>query len=489
MARNIGIFFTVALASFIISQSIVAPSAEAGCFSVVVGRDASADGSVIMAHNEDDSPPQVVHHRKIPRKEHDPNDVVVLTNGGVLKQVEETWAYIWAEMPGMTFSDSYLNEWGVAIASDNCPSREDNPEFTDEGINYMLRRLIVERSKTARDGVLLAGKLVERFGYDASGRTYVICDPNEGWLFCAINGKHWLAKRVPDDEVAIIANTLTIREVDLDDSDNFLASEDIIDYAVSRGWYDPDGGAPFDFAAAYAAPDVAADSANICRQWRGLELISPEPIPLGTKLPFSVKPDTKLSVSDVMEILRDHYEGTDMYGVSEFTGSPHEGVFRPICCWSTQTSFVAQLRNDIPLDIGIVYWMSLAPPCASFYIPFHFGIDEFPVGYATDAGIPEDDALEKLQATPFEVVEQNTYQTFYNFYLKIHDDHNKFAKNTRAEVRKIEKRAFSEQGRIEEAALKLYESDKTSAMSLLANYSRGLYHSACEAMTRVIPKE
>ena len=68
----------------------------------------------------------------------------MLRNGGSLGQVEQTWAYIWSEMPGMSFSDSYVNEWGVTVASDNCPSREDKPELTDGGIGYMLRRLVAE---------------------------------------------------------------------------------------------------------------------------------------------------------------------------------------------------------------------------------------------------------------------------------------------------------------------------------------------------------
>jgi dipeptidase len=84
-----------------------------GCFAVVVGKEASVDGYVIMAHNEDDDPPQIVNHYKVPRKKHASGKKVRLRNGGELNQVEETWSYIWSEMPGMLFSDGYINEWGV----------------------------------------------------------------------------------------------------------------------------------------------------------------------------------------------------------------------------------------------------------------------------------------------------------------------------------------------------------------------------------------
>ncbi|MFC1636188.1 C69 family dipeptidase, partial [Planctomycetota bacterium] len=93
-----------------------------GCFSIVVGKKASTDGYVVVAHNEDDGAPQIVNHHKIARKRHAPGEKVHLLNGGRLEQVEQTWAYIWSEMPGMHYSDSFINEWGVSVTSDNCPS-------------------------------------------------------------------------------------------------------------------------------------------------------------------------------------------------------------------------------------------------------------------------------------------------------------------------------------------------------------------------------
>jgi dipeptidase len=267
--------------------ALIPAAAYGGCFSIVVGGKASANGYVIMAHNEDDAAPQIVNHHKIPRKRHAPGDKVRLRNGGTLDQVEQTWAYMWSEMPGMLFSDSYINEWGVGVTSDNCPSREDRPEITDGGIGYMLRRLVAQRARTAREGVLLAGKLVERFGYIDSGRTYVICDPEQGWLFCVVNGKRWLAQRVADDQVAMVANTYTIRQVDLSDKGRFLGSKGIIEYARSRRWYNPQVDGAFDFARAYADPTSASHPSNLAssrfgraksclfRWCRGVKLVWP----------------------------------------------------------------------------------------------------------------------------------------------------------------------------------------------------------------------
>jgi len=468
---------------------LVAPAWGDGCFTIVVGKDASADGYVIMAHNEDDSPPQIVNHHKIPRMRHESGEKVNLIDGGELDQVPETWAYIWSEMPGMIFSDSYINEWGVSVASDNCPSREDEPEITDGGISYMLRRLVAERAKTAREGVLLAGELVERFGYDASGRTYIICDPEEGWFFCAINGKRWLAQRVADDQVAMVANTYSVREVDLTDKDNFLASADIIEYAVSRGWYNPDTDGLFDFASVYSDPDVASDSSNFCRQWSGLRQIASDPIPLDQELPFSVKPTYELDVAAVMKILRDHYEGTQLYQSSAYTGSPHENRINTICNWDTQTSFVAQLRKNMPLDIGIVYWVSLASPCASFYLPFHFGIAKFPDGLSSAGATPTIESYQERMNSPFEVDMLEGFWTFSTFNYRIDDAYKDKIPELETEIEQFEKRALALQRPLEVAAGQLYSVDKTTALEILTNYSEGLYLSAMEAMNRVLSEK
>ena len=476
----------IAAALILTIPVLLLAASDDGCYGIVVGKDASVDGHVIMAHNEDDGPPQIVNHHKVPRVKHRPKEKVALNGGGELDQVELTWAYIWSEMPEMTFSDSYLNEWGVCIASDNCPSREDNPDITDGGISYMLRRLVAERAKTAREGVLIAGKLVERFGYDASGRTYTICDPDEGWLFCAVNGKHWLAKRVQDNEVAVIANTYTVREVDLSDSRNLLASRDIIEYAVSREWYDPENDGPFDFAAVYANPRVASDSSNICRQWGGLRHISSEPIPLDTKLPFSVIPKCKLDVAAVMKILRDHYEDTELYDSPPESGNPHEAGVRTICAFSTQTSFVAQLRKNMPLDIGIVYWVCLSTPCTSCFTPFHFGITEFPSGFSSTGGSPSEELYRAKIESPFEVDTLEAFWTFKNFQQKIDPAYGTKIANVNEAMASIEQDAMRNQDQVEENALKLYTTDRVAASEMLFDYSNGVYHSAMEAMREVL---
>ncbi len=404
---------------FLIIFTLLTASPVDACFTIVVGKDASADGFVLVAHNEDDSPPQIVNHHKIPGQTHQPYEKVKLLNGGSVEQVSVTFSYIFSEMPEMDYSDSFVNEWGLCICSNSCTSKEDQPEITEGGIGKMLRLIIAQRAKTARQGVLLAADLIEKFGYLGSGRTYVIADPNEGWLFCAINGKHWLAQRVPDNHVAMVANTYTIHHVDIADGNNFLACSDIIEYATEKGWYDPTKDGRFDFAAAYANPENAKSPTNYGRQWAGLSHVSEDKILIGPLLPFSIKPKEKIDVQKLMEILR----FDDIRAKPELMKqcSKEEKGTCMICRASTQTSFIAQLRNNMPGDIGIVYWLCLSQPGSSFYIPFYFGIDKFPQGYCLESRRPTKKEFEQKINAPFNPDPNEAFWTFSNYSNKVKD--------------------------------------------------------------------
>ena len=182
-------------------------SSAYGCTTIIVGKKASQDGSVLFGHNEDDSGRRVVNIWRVPRIKHQPDEMVRLVNGDEIPQVEETWSLLWFQVNGLKFSDYFMNEWGVCVGTDACRSREEQTVIDQGRIGYMLRRIVAERAKTAREGVTIAGELLDKLGYASSGRTMAICDAEEGWLLSIVAGKHWVAQRVPDDEVAILPNT------------------------------------------------------------------------------------------------------------------------------------------------------------------------------------------------------------------------------------------------------------------------------------------
>ena len=453
------------------------------CSSIIVGKNASANGYVMLGHTEDISPQPVINQHKLPRKQHEPGEITTLPRGGQLNQVEQTWACIWSEVPGEDFCDGYLNEWGVTIASDRCPSREGTSDLAEDGIGRMLRRLVARRATTAREGVKLAGELVEKFGYYSTGRTYAICDPNEGWVFCAIQGRHWLAQRVPDDHVAVIANSYTVREADLADTLNFLAATDLVDYATSRGWYDPDKDSVFDFAKVYADSGAAAASYNVCRQWSGLRYVVDDTVHADwANLPFSLKADKKMGVLDVMEILRHHYENTALYQLPSDASSPHESQFMTTCSRRSQMSFVAELRADRPKETGFVYWLSLGKPCYSYLVPFYFGMDRFPDAYYTQPDVPDSVLVSRMITGERPSDFKPAFLKFCNYSHQVDSNYAALGQPARQAQFEHDNRTMELRDQVEASAAELLQSDREQAIAKLVSFSEARYLAALKSM-------
>jgi len=458
---------------------MIPASSILGCFAVVVGKNASSDGSVIFGHNEQDGGDRILNFRKIPSMTHDPDEVINLVKGGTLAEVPKTYSFIWSENPGLEFSDTYINEWGVAVGSDGCGTKEDSyddlvarGDIVDGGIGYLLRIMIIQRAKTARDGIHVAGELLDRFGYSDSGRTLVVADPNEAWMLSIIRGKHWLAKRVPDDEVVILPNVHIITDVNLEDEDNYIGSPDIVDYAIKRGWYSPSSGKPFIFRDVYNPPNQ-----NLWdpRQWRGQSLVAErtKDIPETEQLPFSVKPDKKLSVKDVITILRYHGE----------TGS--------LCAPGTLEGAVFQLRDWIPPEIGCVYWRTSNEPCTSVMIPWYLGITGIPESYHKPVSIDKQLTVKHHMSPPegtFEPDDNHTWWAFKKLQDVINSDRQNLLPKAREVLDEFEEKLFDDQAVTEVNALKLLSKDRELAQSDLTEYSWKLSDKAIEMANEMYDK-
>ena len=446
------------------------------CFAVIVGREASADGSVLVGHNEENYGQHVLNFRRVGRYAYEPGSMVRLRRGGELEQVRQTWAFLWSEIPGQEFSDGYLNEWGVAIVSDACPTREAEYEVLVEageirggGIGYMLRRLVAQRARSAREGVQLAGRLVERFGYVHSGRTYVIADPNEAWLLSVVRGRRWVARRVPDDSVVVLPNVHIIAEVDLADADNFLASGDLIDYALRRDWFNPDAGEPFSFSKAYRAEGRDAVDP---RRWWGQQLVlgRRDDRPPEGPLPFAVKPARKMTVASVAAVLRDR------------SGPVHLHKTR------TQESAVFELRSGMPRQIGCVYWRTTARPDISVYTPWYLGIDETPDCCYRAAEVGVQLTLDHHFQPPEGTYDPDPGLAWWRFQAlqdAVDEDYRGRAPTVREAWSIFENRAFGSRQSVEQRVLRLWETDHAAARSALTRYSADLSARACREAARL----
>ncbi len=455
--------------------------ASFNCYSMVVGKKASVDGAVLFAHNEDDTNPQVVNWFKTPRQAHPAGAILHLPGGVTLPQMRETAGFLWLEMPGQDFSDSYLNEWGVAIGSDQCTSRLQKTDSVGGAIGYWLRRLMAERAKSARQAVQIGGALIEKFGYAASGRSYIIADPNEAWVLAAVQGKIWVAQRVPDDQVLVIPNYYTIDRIDLADTNNFRGNPQVIAFAQAHGWYDPERDGAFSFRRAYNHPKSAVHHSNVRRMWRGVNLLADTSYSIDAEFPFAFHPRRKLSVADLIAVLRDHYEGTP-YDLSQNyqMGSPHLVGDVTICSPNTQYGFVAQLRAHLPPALGAVWWLAPYRPDVQVLIPWYLGITSIPAGYArTDYQT----ALDQHFQPPMDLYEPQPELAFWSFVAwadALDADFGAYFSALRPAILEFEQKLFQSQAEFEQNVLQWYQQDPAKACQALTQYTHALALQAWE---------
>jgi dipeptidase len=356
------------------------------CFTILVGKKASTDGSVFIAHNEDDlNDHNFVDLHKVPRIKHKAGEKEkFLYDRDSIDLPGETFGYFW--ISGSQYvEEQYLNEWGVAITSNSSRSKVINGNGR---IDHNLRRVVIERARTAREAVKLSGSLVDKYGYASSGRVYLIADPNEAWVLEVANGKHWIAKRIPDDEVAIIPNYYVIDDFISSDTLNYLSSPDIIDYAVNNGWYNPQTDKSFNFRKVYCQPERYNAVWNIARKWVILNKFSEKQYKFSDDFPFSLKPKQKINIQLLINALQNHYENTEYENDASIKNmSPHKRSgfnvkdTMNVCNFYNDYSCITQLRNWLPAEIGNINWIAPRYPCIQPFIPWYYGINKISSNY------------------------------------------------------------------------------------------------------------
>ncbi|MBQ0025032.1 MAG: C69 family dipeptidase [Bacteroidales bacterium] len=378
--------------TIVFSSSVTLNSQTLDCFGIIAGCKATADGSVMMAHNEDDGGEQMLNIYAVPAS-------------------KDNVRYLWFEFPRMEQADSFINEYGVCIASDGCGSREDKGELTDGGVLYEVRVAVAKKAHSAREAVSIIGNMVEKYGYRGSGRTYVIADTKEGWICSVVQGKHWVAQRVPDDCVMTIPNYYVIGKVDLSDKANFAGSPDIVDYAISRGWYNPAKDGEFSFRLAYASEKTLQNENNhirhnnAYRHFFGREK--------GDREPIALKPLKPVTLEKMMEALS----------------------LPVICNKGTILATVFHLRGWLPLEEGCVAWNAMGRPNVSVFVPWYLGITEVPAGFGRYSTPAEAEAKHLVDNKDF----RKNYPD--HFYWKYVDSWDVLTKRDKSLQRKMFKAA------------------------------------------------
>ncbi len=440
------------------------------CFTIIAGKNSTSDNAVFIAHNEDDGGDNIfVYMNNI---SNDKSKYIRLKNNAIMNTIEKPNNLFEIEVTNSSFGNSYFNEYGVVITSNACTSREDKPQITNGGIGKLLRKIIARRAKTAREGVEIAGKLILKYGYYASGRNYAIADSNEGWFLHIVNGKHWVAKRIPDDQVAVISNYYTIKDIDLNDKKNYMGSPDIIPYAIKRGWFSKDKDVKdFDFAKVYSNQKNLKNMVNILRQWRATNLLSKKKYKLDDRLPFSFIPRKNIKITDLFNVLRDHYEDTDYDLTDDYKkGSPNTTKNRTICTETTQYSFVAVLRNDLIEELNNLVWLALRRPDTNAYSPFYFTSGIIPSGYSN-------------------IAEKKPEKAFYTF-SKLSDlvdtDYKNRIKKIRKQWRSFEKYAIKQIKKKRKEFTYILKQNKLIAKKIISNFIHNLEYKKWFLATELI---
>ena len=456
------------------------------CTNFIVGKKASADGSVICTYNADDYGlfinlchyPAGTHPKGIMRKifNWDTNKYQ-----GVIPEAPQTYNVI-----------GNINEFQVSIAETTYGGREEMEDSTGILDYGSLIYLALQRSKTAREAIQVMTTLAQTYGYNSGGETFTICDPNEAWIM-EMMGKGpgskdvvWVALRVPDDAICAHANQSRITKFNMNDKANVLYSKDVVSFARSKGWFtgkDKD----FSWRDIYAKPTFGGRRFCDARVWSFFNHFANDfdkylPWALGKDkdaedMPLWIVPNKKVSVQDVMACMRDHYENTPLAldsssvgsGVWEMPYRPTPLRFkvdgknyfneRPVSTHQTAFSYVAQLRSWLPREVGGVLWFGNDDGNMVAYTPIYCGNTTQPECYNT----PGADAVTFSDKNAFWVCNwvSNMVYPRYNQMFP-----------TLKEVRdSLENSYFANQLTIEKQAVALYNTDKAKAISLLNQYS------------------
>jgi len=498
------------------------------CMDVVVGKNATVDGSVITSHtvdgwydaNYNSRNIHVVPGQIFPEgamldiyygmlgDELDPNLPVKI---GEIPQAKETFTY---------FHDAYChgNEFQLLISESTIGQKEELTTFVGEKAIMTIEQLTaiaLQRTKTAREAIKLMGELGEKYGFLPScagmGESLNVSDPEEAWVFeifsvgvgwdpkSGQSGAVWAAQRVPDDELVCVPNISRIREIDLSNQDYFMASDNYMQLAIDHGWYDQASGKPFIWQEAYT-PLLGGWSLSNDWIYIRLHLVYSWAAPSQewdphrdtTTYPFSIKPEKKVSVMDIIELQRSTLSGTvfDMEanpawlipgpdgkcvkspfatpfvdsGTRKLLNIPY---YRPAAREGCSFGVVTQARNWLPDPIGGVIWFYFDNPATSIHVPIYVGVQEIPDSWST------------FNRTQFSL-ESDRWA-----YMLADDLVNRRYQDAILDLREVrdplQAKFFANQEAVEKKALELYNEDPMKAKQFLTEYTHETMAKATKA--------
>ncbi|MDP4281960.1 MAG: C69 family dipeptidase [Bacteroidota bacterium] len=482
----------ICLSFILLAFGLFGINSTRACTNFLISKGASVDGSVMITYAADSH--QLygeLYYR--PAKDYPAGamvEVIEWDTGkplGQIPQVRHTYSVI-----------GNMNEHQVSIGETTYGGRDELQHQKGAIVDYgTLIYFGLQRSKTAREAIHVFGDLVSKYGYSSEGESFSISDPNEVWILEMIGkgdgqlGAVWVARRVPEGYVCGHANQARITQFPLNDPENCIYSPDVISFARSKGYFDGKD-EEFSFSDTYNPLTFGGARGCEARVWSMFNRINAgmskyEDYAMGkleigkwgyctNRMPLWIKPDHKLTLHEVMQLMRDHYEGTKMDMTKDIGGGPYACPYRwrPMN-WtidnenyvneratSTQQTgfvFVSQSRNWLPDPIGGIHWFGVDDTYTTVFSPMYCGMNKIPSAYAVGNG-----SMLKFSST-------SAFWTFNWVSNWAYTRYNVMIKDIQPVQLQLELKYIDEVKSIDKKALALYKTNKAKAIAAITNYS------------------
>jgi dipeptidase len=471
--------------------SVLLINTSFACTNFLITKGASTDGSTMITYAADS-------HVLFGELYHWP--AADYPEGTMMKIYEwDTGKYL-GEIPQAqhTFNvTGNINENQVAIGETTYTGREELQDSTGIVDYGSLMYIALQRARTAREAIRIMTDLVKKHGYASTGESFSISDPNEVWIMeligkgPGITGAVWVARLIPDGYISGHANHARITTFPFQKENNFndpnqstYHSPDVISFAREMGYFDgkdkdfsfSDTYAPLDFGGARFCEARVFSGFNKVNSQMGQYLDYAMGKDLTNRMPLWVKPDKKLSVHDVMQLMRDYYQNTPMDMTQDIGAGPYKNIVRwrpmtwevdgvtylnerAISTQQTGFSFVTQSRNWLPDPIGGIIWFGVDDTYSTVYTPMYCGMTHVPETFAVGNG----SIMEFSDNAGFWVFNQVSnfaYTRYSDMIPEIQEVQQKLEFGYIEEVKGIDK-----------AAAEMYKTNPKQAVEFITNYS------------------
>ncbi len=461
------------------------------CTNFLITKGATVDGSTMISYSADS-------HVLFGELYHWP--AADYPEGAMMKIYEwDTGKYL-GEIPQVRHTFNVvgnINEYQVAIGETTYTGREelwDSTGLVDYGT---LIYTALQRSRTAREAIHIMTDLVAKYGYHSTGESFSISDANEVWIMeligkgPGVKGAVWVARMIPDGYISGHANHARITTFPFNKVNDFndpkqttFHSSDVITFAREKGYYSgndkdfsfSDVYAPIDFGGARFCEARVFSGFNKVNSQMGQYLDYAMGKDLKNRMPLWVKVDNKLTVHDVMGLMRDYYQNTPMDMTQDIGAGPYKSIVRwrpmtwkvdgesylherAISTQQTGFSFVTQSRNWLPNPIGGIIWFGVDDTYTTVYSPMYCGMTRVPETFAVGNG----SIMEYSDNAAFWVFNQvsNLAYTRYSDMIK----------DIQPVQQDLEKGFIEEVRAIDKAASEMYKSNPELAIDFITDYS------------------